>query len=141
MKNKRQETIINLIEEKQLKTHDDIIDELISKGYNVTQATVSRDIKELNLQKKNGYYTLPEELRQRHRARIFSVSVTGIEYNESLIVIHTTPGAASLIASTVDETVNDFILGTIAGDDTIFVATRMDVSTEEVYKHLLEVFS
>ena len=62
MTNKRQATITTLIEEKQLKTHDDIIDELISKGYNVTQATVSRDIKELNLQKKNGYYTLPEEL-------------------------------------------------------------------------------
>lgn len=142
MKSKRQSAVLAVIEEKKIKTHEGIIAELEKRGFYVTQATVSRDIRELALEKNSeGYYTVPEKRKQEHRAKIFSVSVTGIDHAQNLIVIKTTPGAASLVASSVDSVIGDDILGTIAGDDTIFAAARDSQKAEEICGRLAEVFN
>lgn len=141
MKNKRQNAIISIITEKKIKTHNGIITELEKRGFDVTQATVSRDIKELSLEKKeHGYYVVPEAQKQRHQAKAFSVSICDIDFSGNLIVIKTTPGAASIIASSVDQIIRDKILGTIAGDDTIFIAIKENGNASEIKEKLIEVF-
>jgi transcriptional regulator of arginine metabolism len=106
---------------------------LREQGFNVTQATVSRDIKELGLIKiptgfNSGKYSKPGEvplvnLHERTK-RLFRDNVTGMDFSENLIIIRTLPGAAQAIASCIDHLDWKEIIGTVAGDDTIFCVVK-----------------
>jgi transcriptional regulator of arginine metabolism len=133
VKIQRQKKIIEIISQKQIQTQIEMAAALHSAGFKVTQATVSRDIKELNLIKapagKNTVrYTLPETLTlaqsDNRLKRLFKDSVVSIDYSENLIVIKTLPGEAQGVASAVDRAGWPEIIGTVAGDDTILAIVK-----------------
>jgi len=131
MKKARHELIKEIIEQSRIETQDDLTAALLLKGVKVTQATVSRDIKEMRLYKVsdvNGhyFYTCPKVQNILSHDGVLSqtvrTSIVKIKMNDSLVVIHTVPGSAASVAFALDNMNFEEILGTIAGDDTIFVA-------------------
>jgi len=133
VKIQRQKKIIEIISQKQIQTQIELAAELRSAGFKVTQATVSRDIKELSLIKapagKNTVrYILPgtPPLAQSDNRlkRLFKDSVVSVDYSENLIVIKTLPGEAQGVASAVDRAGWPEIIGTVAGDDTILAIIK-----------------
>lgn len=133
MKAERQHKVLDIIKRRRIGTQDELSGELKKSGYNVTQATVSRDIKELGLIKvpfenNEFYYARPGENRlprsgQRLK-RLFLDSVTGLDASENLIIIKTNPGEAQGVASAIDQAGWDEIIGTVGGDDTILVVVK-----------------
>ncbi len=144
MKSARQFLIREIINSEHIATQEDLCHALAARGLDVTQATVSRDIKELQLVKvpdEHGYrYEMPETVKvgnlQEKMKRLFRDSVINIDHSESLIVIKTIPGAAQAVASLIDVAGWGNILGTVAGDDTIFVA----VKPKQMVKTVIEKF-
>ena len=132
MKIRRKFAIIDIISNQRVSTQEELCEILKNSGYDVTQATVSRDVKELQLIKipdsQGYYYALPDNspiLNSHERMqRLFKDSVTSIDYSENIIVIKTLPGAAQSIASLIDAAELENVLGTVAGDDTIFIVVK-----------------
>lgn len=136
MKQRRQNAILQIIEETCIRTQDELSEALQKRGFEVTQATVSRDIKELCLLKKptagGSRYTAPAKEGFRESVgrvhSIFHSAVKTVDYAMHTIVIHTLPGMADAAAITLESMEWPEILGTIAGDDTVLVILR-DVET------------
>ncbi len=136
MKRKRQQKILEIIAEHIVLTQDDIQNFLLKAGFKVTQSTVSRDIKELRLIKGHdaagNYRYISSELRDTegqsfaHYREIFSRYTTSVDYAINDVVIHCVAGMASSVCVVLDAMFNDMMLGTIAGDDTIFIVTRSE---------------
>lgn len=133
----RQRIILDLIEDMEIETQEELADNLLKKGIDITQATISRDIKELRLVKvltSSGKYKYAamdsqQEGASERLAKIFKSSVLSVTKAENIIVIKTLPGAAQVCASAVDNFKIEGIAGTIAGDDTIFIViTRLDIA-------------
>lgn len=133
MKTKRQRKIIEIIEKQVIATQDELAEALRAAGYEATQATVSRDIKELRLVKvttgENTYrYGAPKEqeaIRNEERLRrLMSEFVTSIAASENIIVLRTHPGNAHTIASLIDGSEWPEIIGTVAGDDTVLLIIK-----------------
>jgi len=128
----RQTKILELINEKEIETQEELAKELKNAGIEVTQATISRDIKELRLIKvtsKSGKYkygTIQESQNSisDRLVRIFKNSIITIEISGNLIIIKTIPGAAQICGSAIDSLQFGSIIGSIAGDDTVFIAVR-----------------
>jgi len=128
----RQKIILDLIENYQIETQEELLEYLIKKGINITQATVSRDIKDLRLIKvqisdgKYKYATMDNQytgINQR-LIEILKCYIKSIEKAANLIVIKTIPNAARMCSTAIDSQKIDGVIGTIAGDDTIFVAIK-----------------
>lgn len=148
MKQKRHRRILNIISEKDVKTQEQLTEELKAAGFMVTQATVSRDIKELGLIKlplSDGSYkyavTKEEKNDTREHLAIFSRSVISIQSAMHTIVIKTQSGMANAIAASLDTFITHEIVGTIAGDDTILIITENPDNAEEVAAKLIKMFS
>ncbi|NLN97929.1 MAG: arginine repressor [Eubacteriaceae bacterium] len=132
MKISRQTKIIELIDKFQLETQDDLSEKLKELGFFVTQATISRDIKELRLIKvmgKNGkqYYSTYKDVGTLYDERVVSVfkkAVLTVDVAEFLVVLRTLPAMGQAAALAIDSMEINEVVGTIAGDDTIFVAIR-----------------
>ncbi len=132
MKSRRHRKILDIIEQLAIETQEELAEALGRQGIIVTQATVSRDIKELRLVKvlDNGQYryALPREQvlahNQERMKKMFQDSVTNLDYSENLIVIKTLPGTANAVASTIDTSRRKEIIGTVAGDDTILIIVK-----------------
>ncbi len=147
MKNKRQNKIIKIVKQTPVHTHDELIIALNREGFNVTQATVSRDIKELGLIKVPSpdgasVYSMPEAQREQGTARIdmISDSVRNITAALHTIVINTMPGMAPAVASAVDTTMKNEIIGSVAGDDTVLVITESVEKAAGLEQKLKTVF-
>lgn len=134
MKIARHAKILKLIERKEIETQEELAEELKTCGFNITQATVSRDIKELRLIKtlsdtgKYKYATTKRrnsELMDRH-VKVFKESVLEVDYAINIVVMKTIPGAAQGAAAAIDAQDWPEVVGTIAGDDTIFVLVRSE---------------
>lgn len=131
MKYKRHSRILKIIEAQDVNTQEQLTQTLLDEGFQVTQATVSRDIKELGLVKiataQGDYkYAIPV-VQKRGREQdfdLFSNAVTGIDYAVNMIVVKTYPGMASAVAAALDSMIHPEIIGTIAGDDTIFMVAE-----------------
>ena len=145
MKNVRQNTIIELILENDIETQNQLIDALAQAGIYSTQATVSRDIKELHIIKelspegKYRYALAHKKELQNHSARlkaIFRESVTSCVCAQNMIIIKTLPGLASAACSALDGMSIDGLVGTIAGDDTAFLAMRDNNSATTLYREI-----
>jgi len=141
VKSLRHQKIREIIDTRAVQTQEELADLLRNQGIDVTQATVSRDIKELMLIKiptgdGNYKYGFPPDQNmiysQSRMERLFRDSVTGIDYSENLIVIRALPGTAQSIASTVDNARWTEILGTVAGDDTLLVIVKPKEAVHEV---------
>lgn len=139
MKNKRQREILSIIEEKVVFTQEDLQNELLALGYNVTQSTVSRDIKELRLVKShdaNGNYRYVShnfkngERDISHYHDLFTKSVKSVDYALNNVVIKTHSGMASTACVACDEMFGDMMLGSLAGDDTIIIVTRSELHSK-----------
>ncbi|MBR6114212.1 MAG: arginine repressor [Oscillospiraceae bacterium] len=133
MKSNRQSQILELIREHEIETQNQLMEALAARGIKSTQATLSRDIKELRLIKKaspnGGYcYALPvndnTDERNIRLRKIFRECVVSFDTAQNLVVIHTLPGLANAAASALDNMDMPDLVGTIAGDDTAFLAMR-----------------
>ncbi|MDR1194428.1 MAG: arginine repressor [Peptococcaceae bacterium] len=133
MKNRRQKKIVEIIGRAAIRTQGELAKALKWEGFDVTQATVSRDIKELRLVKlargDNNYaYSMPkgqlpaqDESRLR---RIFREAVLQVDSSDNIVVIHTLPGNANSVCSLLDSANWEEFLGAVAGDDTILVVAK-----------------
>ena len=129
MKKNRHEKIIEIVEKYDIETQDELIEQLRKLGYEVTQATVSRDIRELKLTKvmssKGSYrYELPkttESLGNIKFNHALAESITSVDYAMHTVIIKTLPGMAQAVAVGIDNLKLPVILGCVAGDDTIIV--------------------
>lgn len=142
MKYSRQALILKLIEEKDIETQEELVNELRANGMDVTQATVSRDIKELRMVKvlgKAGVYKYAAMERQDsdmsdRLIRVFSESVISMDHANNLIVIRTIVAGAQGAASAIDSMNWPEVIGCIAGDDTILVVVRDNSMVNDVLK-------
>lgn len=136
MKKRRQAKILEIISSNDVETQEELQEFLLSFGYDVTQATISRDIKELRLVKdlsSQGRYVYSTGKKHSenitHRAGgIFSETIISIDYALNTIVIKCFPGMANAACAAIDSMNLDEILGSIAGDDTIFILCRSEES-------------
>lgn len=132
MKNKRQEMLLRLIEDEIITTQDDLQEKLEGLGFKVTQSTVSRDIKELRIiksQDKNGIYRylVAEGAKAQsgsHFEEMFSRAAVEVLYSMNTVVIKCYPGMASSAGVALDKLFSDKVLGSLAGDDTVFAVTK-----------------
>jgi transcriptional regulator of arginine metabolism len=147
MKTKRHLKIRELITSNAIDTQEELVDLLKEDGFNVTQATVSRDIKELHLVKvpsEDGRYkyTLPADQRynplQKLR-RAMRDSFVSLDSTENLIVIKTLPGNANAIGVIIDNLSWPEIMGNISGDDTCLIICRSKAAAKDVSKKLLDL--
>jgi transcriptional regulator of arginine metabolism len=140
MKYSRHAKILELIEKYHIETQEELAEMLKEHGMDVTQATVSRDIKELRLIKvmsDNGSYRYasisPNESNISNKLlRVFAESFVSCDYANNLLVVKTLPGMAQAAASAVDSLKWADIVGTIAGDDTIMIVCRTEKIAEEL---------
>jgi transcriptional regulator of arginine metabolism len=125
--------IVELIRDKDVRSQTELAELLAGDGYQVTQATLSRDLEELGAVKVSGAYLIPEDghrpLRPSEQAparltRLLRELLTGVDASGNMAVLRTPPGAAQFLASALDRSGLPDVVGTIAGDDTILVVAR-----------------
>ena len=146
-KGQRHIKIREIITANEIETQDELVDILKKDGYNVTQATVSRDIKELHLVKvptNNGTYkySLPADQRFNPLSKLkrsLMDAFVKIDSASHMIILKTMPGNAQAIGALMDNLDWEEILGTICGDDTILIICRTPADTETVQKKILEL--
>lgn len=142
----RQAHILKLITDCQISTQDELIRHLTEDGMQVTQATISRDLKELKLVKKVGsdgksYYSIGTTDRELHQERYDSVlagAVLSVDYALNTCVVKTHVGMASAAGAALDALDFKGVVGTLAGDDTIFVLCRTEERAEAFCQELRE---
>ena len=133
MKSKRQAKIMEIISNRNVETQEQLLAMLRDAGFHSTQATISRDIKELRIVKEltsfgtYRYSAATDEVSGSFFSKlntIFRECITNFDYAQNMMVIHTLPGLASAAASAIDAMNMSVVLGTIAGDDTVFIVMR-----------------
>lgn len=142
MKQKRQAMILSIIEQHDIETQDELLEKLAEAGFNTTQATISRDIREINLTKVavaggRQKYTLGKSVNHESiesYRKVLSAGILSMIPAENLIVIKTVSGMAMAVAAALDNVEINGLLGSIAGDDTIFLAVRSREMTDSVMK-------
>ena len=142
MKNKRQEKIVSLITRYEIETQEELIGMLCKEGFQVTQATVSRDIKELKLIKVStgdgGYkYAARDESDPKQSVKYLNIireTIISLKCANNIIVVKTFTGMAQAACAAIDSLYHNRIIGSIAGDDTIFIA----LDNNEVARELVD---
>jgi transcriptional regulator of arginine metabolism len=134
-KRDRQQKILSLIQAKTVGTQEDLRALLESAGVPATQSSVSRDLEELGVVKHHGHYTLPRTNGAAVRG-LLSLDQAG----DSLVIARTVPGLASAVAVEIDAAPIAEIVGTIAGEDTIFVAVRSAKDQRTAIKAIWKLF-
>ncbi|MBV7275070.1 arginine repressor [Clostridium thailandense] len=149
MKVTRHAKILEIINSKDIETQEELAEELRNSGMNVTQATVSRDIKELKLIKvladsgKYKYATIlhTESFLSNKLVNIFAQTVVGIEHVNNFIIVKTLSGSASAAAEAIDSLNFEGIAGTIAGDNTIFIMVRDEAQAQVIIQRMKKMIS
>ena len=152
MKSERQELIIRIVNEEFIDTQESLCEALKKRGLNVTQATVSRDIKELALVKTlnsqgKSRYSLPalrrEELKNKSGVNfsIIRSAVISADYAGNTVVVKCHTGMAQAVCAKLDEMGIENVVGTLAGDDTIFILMRKEIHAQKLVKELYAVTS
>ncbi|SEA31963.1 transcriptional regulator, ArgR family [Oribacterium sp. KHPX15] len=147
MKKSRHQKIIELVGRMRIGTQEELADILIKEGYKVTQATVSRDIKELKLSKVAGndgvqYYQIIEKEEQVYSEkyiRVLREALMSMDTAGNLLVIRTMSGMANAVAAALDQFRLEKIVGTLAGDDTIMCAMKNAQDAEDIKKRIQEI--
>jgi len=146
MKQKRHLKIREIIRKKPIQTQEELAEELRKEGFKVTQATVSRDIKELRLIKvlrNNEHYCYAEpersSLSSDRLLKIFKESIISFDSSENIIVIKTSSGTASAVAEAIDVLNWNEVLGTVAGDNTILVVAKSKKVVKDILDRLGEI--
>lgn len=147
MKKARHEKIIELITKYEIETQEELVDRLREDGYEVTQATVSRDIRELKLSKiamgdgRQKYTILihSDHYLSDKYIRVLKDGFVSMDMAQNILVIKTVSGMAMAVAAAIDAMKLKEIVGSIAGDDTIMMAVRTVEDTQEVIKKIRNV--
>ena len=149
-KNNRLDAIKMIISSKEVGSQEELLQELLKEGFQLTQATLSRDLKQLKVAKAasmngNYVYVLPNNTMYRRMTGSHTATemmrvdgIRGIEFSGNLAVIRTRPGYASSVAYDIDTHNFHEILGTIAGDDTIIMVMREGVSHDELFQSFIK---
>lgn len=147
MKKSRHQKIIELVGRMRIGTQEELADILNKEGYRVTQATVSRDIKELKLSKVAGndgiqYYQIIEKEEQVYSEkyiRVLREALMSMDTAGNFLVIRTMAGMANAVAAALDQFKLDKIVGTLAGDDTIMCAMKNAQDAEDVRERIRDI--
>ncbi len=145
MKPGRQSIIMEIISEKDIETQNQLLEELAARGVKSTQATLSRDIRDMRLVKElgpNGNYRYAAASKPSTAAldiklrNIFKECVLSYDIAQNILVVRTLPGLASGACSALDGMEIDGLVGTLAGDDTAFIAMRDNASAQALYHEI-----
>ena len=147
MKSERQNRILELVKKYEIETQEEMMERLSLEGFAVTQATVSRDLKELKLTKTltgRGTYKYCVSNGRAHTGNLhlgnaMADSVLHIEHSMNNVVVKTYPGLAQAVASAIDSMNMDGFLGCVAGDDTIIIVSRDVESSEQIGERIREL--
>lgn len=148
MKTKRQQKIVEFVKNKSVETQEDLLSMLSAEGFIVTQATISRDIKELRLVKSLGAdgkyrYAVAAQETPEMPSRflsIFNEAVISIDCAMNIVCLHCHTGMAQAVCASMDSMHFESVVGTIAGDDTIFVLCRNINDAEALVSELNKIF-
>jgi transcriptional regulator of arginine metabolism len=135
-KTKRQQKIIGLIRARRIGTQQELTALLERAGFVATQSSISRDLEELGVVKHNGHYTLPRASEGAAARGLHGLEAAG----DSLVVARCAPGLASAVAVQIDRAGIPEIVGTLAGEDTVFIAVHERKAQRAVMKKVLELF-
>ena len=149
MKSKRHNKVLEIINNYEIETQEELAEELKRSGYDVTQATVSRDIKLLKLvkvQSESGKYRYiaPTKEERDINDKLYSIlanAAISVDKVDKFVVIKTLTGAASAVAEAIDNIYTNDVAGTIAGDNTIFVLSRTEEKAIELMEKVRKVIS
>lgn len=152
MKSSRQQKILEIIAAEPIETQEELAARLEAEGFQVTQATVSRDIRDLKLSKvsmgddksRSRYVSMMQHNESRSDEKLLRVMREGfvsMDQAENLIVVKTVAGMAMAVAAAIDAMKMDQIVGCIAGDDTIFCAVRTVAVTPDVMNQIRQLLS
>ncbi|MGI9035443.1 MAG: arginine repressor [Pyrinomonadaceae bacterium] len=136
MKEQRQTAILKFINSKQIGRQEELTALLEKKGFAVTQSSVSRDLDELGVIKANGFYAVPQKPKNAVASGLLNLETAGT----NLIVAKCEAGLASAVAVKIDSARMTEIVGTIAGDDTIFIAVKDAAMRKAAMKKIWEMF-
>ena len=149
MKQNRQDVIKRLITQNNIETQEELLSLLIKEGFNTTQATISRDIKALNLKKvtydgKRKKYVIRENFNNiinddASYIQVLKNSIISMDYAENIIVIKTVSGMAMAVGASVDRLNINEIMGCIAGDDTLFLAIKEKNMADKIIGEINDV--
>jgi transcriptional regulator of arginine metabolism len=146
MRKNRLEKIVDIITEHNVETQDELLEYLRDAGFDVTQATVSRDIRELKLIKGmseyGGYkYMLPKTIKDErlHISSALAEAIIKVDYTQNILVLHTFAGMAQAVAAEVDRLGLAQLLGCVAGDDTRIAVARDTESATSISNQLKEL--
>lgn len=149
-KTERLDTIKIIISSQEISSQEELLQALAREGFELTQATLSRDLKQLQVAKAANaagkyVYVLPNDIMYK-RSLVYDASemlvnngFVSLHFSGNIAVIRTRPGYASSMAYDIDNRECEAILGTIAGDDTIMLVVKEDVSHEEVRRYLSDI--
>ena len=150
MKNDRQKMILEIISQEPVETQEQLLSLLQARGFTGTQATISRDIKQLHLVKAptgqgRDRYAVSDHGSKIHVAdklqTIFRESIVNVDYAQNLVVIHTMSGLANGAAAALDGMEIDQLIGTLAGDDTVLLIMRDNESAVELASSIKAMLS
>lgn len=141
MKKKRQAEILSIISEFEIENQDMLLRILKERGYNITQATISRDISELNIEKavsSTGVscYMRAHRAHGIHFENIFRQSVIKIDHAGNIVCVKCRAGLANAACATLDAMNIDYVVGTISGDDTFFILVRTENDAKTLVAYL-----
>ncbi len=147
MKNNRQSKILDIIKNTEIETQEELAEHLVNIGIKVTQATISRDIKELRLVKimaKSGKYKYAANDNDNYAfsdrfIRIFSESILSVEHANNLVVIKTLSGSANAATEALDSMNMPEIIGTLAGDNTILIVAKSEKDVNSILKKINDI--
>jgi transcriptional regulator of arginine metabolism len=147
MKYNRQAKILEIIDKNEIETQEELVLKLKEEGMDVTQATISRDIKELKLVKvltdsgKSKYASIEQSDNEisGKLLRIFTEAFVSIDYANNITVVKTLPGMAQAVASAVDSLKWPGIIGTIGGDDTVMIICRAELIAERLVEKFIKL--
>ena len=148
MKNDRQAMILDIISQENIETQEQLLGRLYEKGIRCTQATISRDIKQMHLIKEPVGHGVYKYAVSSNRTKlnfaeklqtIFRESITSISRAQNIVVLKTMPGLASAACSALDNMEISYMVGTLAGDDTAFLLMRDNESAESFCREIEEM--
>ncbi|MEA4955588.1 MAG: arginine repressor [Pseudoflavonifractor sp.] len=150
MKSKRQQDILSIVAQQDIETQEQLLDALKERGVSTTQATISRDIKQLHLVKEltpSGIYKYAVSQRKTalnnagRLQTIFRQGVTSFDVAQNIVVLRTMPGLASAAAAAIDAMEISELVGSLAGDDTVILIMRDNGAAEEFCEEIREMLS
>jgi transcriptional regulator of arginine metabolism len=138
----RQGQILNIVRSQQIYTQDELGRQLVQHGIQTTQVTLSRDIREMGLVKTmDGYRTMPSENSGPDLADVLDEYMQDVRVAQNMVVIRTSPGNANSLAVALDNEDMAEVVGTVAGDDTVFVVAPDNASAAQLRQKLLDLIT